>query len=99
MSMAITAQSQVIIFNEPDTSQPVPQVYNPKASKLYQRVFTPLKPTTDSSELVLSALPANVAISTTYFDETGRALQTVTKQASPSKKILFLLSLMINTED
>ena len=86
MSMAITAQSQVIIFNEPDTSQPVPQVYNPKASKLYQRVFTPLKPTTDSSELVLSALPANVAISTTYFDETGRALQTVTKQASPSKK-------------
>ena len=30
MSMAITAQSQVIIFNEPDTSQPVPQVYNPK---------------------------------------------------------------------
>jgi RHS repeat-associated protein len=69
-----------------DTTQPSVQVYNPKASKLYQRVLSPLKPTQDSSEVILSALPENVVISTKYFDAVGRPLQTVIKQGSPLKK-------------
>ncbi|HWR33557.1 MAG TPA: DUF6443 domain-containing protein, partial [Chitinophagaceae bacterium] len=80
--------AQVVPEPWSDTTQPVPQAYNPTASKIYQRVLSPLKPTTDSSEVVLSAVPENVAIATSYFDVTGRPLQSVVKQASPSKKDL-----------
>lgn len=54
--------------------------------RLVLPAWAPLKPTQDSSEVVLSAVPENVAIATSYFDVTGRPLQNVVKQASPSKK-------------
>ncbi|MBL7739066.1 MAG: RHS repeat-associated core domain-containing protein [Chitinophagaceae bacterium] len=62
------------------------QFYNPQKAKNYQRVLTPFKPTQDTADVVLSALPENVNVVTQYFDWWGRPLQQVMKQASPSKK-------------
>ncbi len=57
--------------------------FSPLASSFYQRVLVPLKPITDASEIILNSMPYDVAITTTYMDYNGRAIQTVSKQASP----------------
>lgn len=62
--------------------------YNPTLSKLYQRVLVPLKPTTDTADVTMSALVEDVAVTTDYFDSLGRPIQKVVKQASPTKKDL-----------
>lgn len=87
-SVAYFSASSQILPIEDDTTLQVTLTFNPKASKQYQRVLVPLKPTSDSSEVVLSALPENVAITTSYMDYMGRPIQSVVKQSSPSKKDL-----------
>ncbi|MEI9811072.1 MAG: DUF6443 domain-containing protein [Bacteroidota bacterium] len=62
------------------------QAYNPDPSRFYQRVLAPLKPTQDTADVILSALPEDVNIVTQYFDFIGRPIQKVVKQASPLKK-------------
>lgn len=52
----------------------------------YKRILIPVKPTTDSSQVTMSALVEDVNISTEYFDALSRPFQTVIKQASPLKK-------------
>ncbi len=88
LSLGFVCKSFSQVVPEPDSTQPVVHAYNPTPSKIYQRVLSLLKPTQDTSEVVLSAVPENVAITTFYFDVTGRPLQSVVKQASPSKKDL-----------
>ena len=61
-------------------------VYIPDASKDYVRSYVPQKAVTDSSLVNMSQLIEDILISTQYFDELSRPLQTVTKQASPNKK-------------
>ena len=51
--------------------------FSPLASSFYQRVLVPLKPITDASEIILNSMPYDVAITTTYMDYNGRAIQTV----------------------
>jgi RHS repeat-associated protein len=85
VSLMSQAQIQQI---PPDTTLQEVQTFSPKASKMYQRVLVPLRPTTDTADVVLSALPENVAISTSYVDYLGRPLQSVVKQSSPTKKDL-----------
>jgi RHS repeat-associated protein len=58
----------------------------PDISRNYQRVLTPVMPTTDSSRVTINAWADSVLITTQYFDEVSRPYQTVIKQASPSKK-------------
>lgn len=82
VSLSAPAQVQIPL----DTTLEVVQLYNPIPSKLYQRVLVPLKPTQDSADVVLSALPENVSVATDYVDLMGRPIQKVLKQASPSKK-------------
>ncbi len=62
------------------------QQYNPKPSKIFQRILVPLKPTQDSSEVTLNAIPEHVVVTTNYLDKLGRPIQNVTKQGSPTKK-------------
>ena len=63
----------------------VPKYY-PASSSNYQRVFSVIKPTTDSSIININGVPEDMQITTQYLDEMGRPLQSVIKQASPSKK-------------
>ncbi len=85
--ITVSVQSQIPEIPYDSTLQQV-QTYSPLAAKLFQRVLIPLKPTTDSAEVVLSALPENVTIATNYVDYLGRPLQSVMKQSSPTKKDL-----------
>jgi RHS repeat-associated protein len=72
----------------PTAKTPVKTSLPPDASPFYQRVFTPNMPTTDSTQVNLSATVDNVGTVTQYIDGLGRPLETVAKQASPSKKDL-----------
>ena len=78
--------SSQVIEPDSDTTLQVVRNFSPKASAQYQRMLVPLKPTSDSSEVVLSAVPEDVAISTNYMDYMGRLIQSVVKQSSPTKK-------------
>jgi hypothetical protein len=59
--------------------------YNPTPSGNYLRTLIPVMPTTDSARVTISAWADTVNITTQYFDSLSRPLQTVSKQASPSK--------------
>ncbi len=60
--------------------------YNETPARDYLRVLVPVMPTKDSSRITINAAADSVNISTSYFDDMGRPLQTVIKQASPLKK-------------
>lgn len=60
--------------------------YYPEISKYYLRTYTPIMPTTDSSQVTMSATVDNVNVTTQYYDYLSRPAQTVIKQASPLKK-------------
>ena len=76
------------------TSATGPSSANPKRlptyyleyNKYYLRTLTPVMPTTDSSQVTINALIDNVQATTQYNDYLGRPLQSVIKQASPSRK-------------
>jgi hypothetical protein len=59
--------------------------YNPAPAPSYLRTLVPVMPTTDSARVTINAWADTVNITTQYFDSLSRPLQTVIKQASPSK--------------
>jgi len=59
--------------------------YNPTPAASYLRTLVPVMPTTDSARVTINAWADTVNITTQYFDSLSRPLQTVVKQASPSK--------------
>lgn len=69
-------------------AQPGYHRYDPHVSKLFQRVLMPLRPTQDTADVTITAVPENVGVETNYLDGLGRPIQKVVKQASPSKKDL-----------
>jgi RHS repeat-associated protein len=62
------------------------QYYNPMPSKLYTRVMTPLKPVTDTALVHMQLSAEELMVVTSYSDIYGRPIQTVMRQASPTKK-------------
>jgi len=60
-------------------------VYNPTPSANYLRTLIPVMPTTDSARATSNAWADTVNVTTQYFDSLSRPLQTIIKQASPSK--------------
>lgn len=70
----------------PSISQYVPAAY-PNASQVNAiKVWDVKMPVTDPNVIATNTNPAEVTLSTQYFDGLGRPLQTVVKQGSPSKK-------------
>ena len=59
--------------------------YNPIPSVNYLRTLVPVMPTTDSARVTINAWADSVITTTEYFDMLTRPLQTIIKQASPSK--------------
>ena len=57
--------------------------YNLKKANSYQRVYSALIPMQDTSLLNINAAITDVSVTTQYFDQMGRPLQTVAKKASP----------------
>ena len=60
--------------------------YQHDPSPYYLRTLVPLKPTTDSSVVNINALVEEISVTTQYWDELSRPIQTVVRQASPLKK-------------
>jgi RHS repeat-associated protein len=87
MAAAVKAQNIPTGVTAPNgaTARLLPSWY-PDISWYYQRVLTPVMPTSDSSRVTMNAWADSVLITTQYFDEVGRPYQAVIKQASPSKK-------------
>lgn len=61
-------------------------LYNLKKAASFQRVYTAIIPMQDTGLLNMNAAYSDVSIATQYFDQLGRPLQTVAKQATPSGK-------------
>ena len=64
------------------------QNYNPLPSKMFERVYVPMKPYQDSMGININALAEHLSTATNYYDYLGRPLQSVVKQSSPAKKDL-----------
>jgi RHS repeat-associated protein len=82
--------------------QPLPVEYPPdfemdtlKYLRSYVRTFTPIYPLKDADKfsMYLPDSSNKILISTRYLDDMGRPIQTVIKQASPSKKDLVIPTL------
>ncbi len=68
------------------TAKRVPDANIFEPSKYYLRTLTPVMPATDINRVTINAWADSVSITTQYFDLLSRPLETVVKQASPSKK-------------
>lgn len=62
------------------------QYYNPRPSKMFSRVYVPLRPAQDTSDVRMITDVEYVSIATEYYDYMGRTVQKVTRQSSPNKK-------------
>jgi RHS repeat-associated protein len=67
------------------TARQLPAVLS-NPSSYFLRTLTPVKAITDSTQVNMSALVEDVNVSTSYYDDWDRNLQSVVKQASPLKK-------------
>ena len=87
MMQHVSAQNIPNGVTAPGTATPKrTPIYAGDVSPYYQRSFVPLKPITDSTQVNMSALVDDIAITTLYGDELGRPVQAVSRQSSPNKK-------------
>jgi RHS repeat-associated protein len=82
---------------KPTTYTPTTLVAKPlphpmEISLNFMRELTPIVPTQDASTLTIASSIDSILATTKYFDELRRNIQTVVKQASPSKKDYVILA-------
>jgi hypothetical protein len=70
----------------PTTVLAKPLAYNLEPIGDFVRTLTPIVPTQDATTLTIQSSIDSILATTQYFDELHRRLQTVVKQASPTKK-------------